>query len=67
MFMTAKICDETTGAFLREEEIDLSSCSECEHFCDTCGDCLACYGGEDCCYADNSKHLFVIYEKKATT
>jgi hypothetical protein len=35
-----------------------------EDFCDSCGDCLACYG-EDVCYAtlhDDQKHLWVKLE-----
>lgn len=33
-------------------------------FCDRCGDCMACFGG-DACYGggiDHGEHLFVIYE-----
>lgn len=32
------------------------------HFCDTCGDCLACYGDEDSCL-DGQYHYFVIDEE----
>lgn len=34
-----------------------------EHFCDTCGDCLYCYGGDDSCY-DSASHYAVWYLSK---
>ena len=30
-----------------------------EDFCDRCGDCLACYGGDKC--IDGHEHVFVRY------
>ena len=38
---------------------------ECgKDFCDTCGDCLACYGGDPCSKSKDGKHLWVIYEEE---
>ena len=31
-------------------------------FCDECGDCLHCYGGEQCPYSDDGYHFWVEYE-----
>lgn len=31
-------------------------------FCDSCGDCLACYVGDPCGY-DGGFHFFVVYEE----
>lgn len=31
-----------------------------EDFCDSCGDCLYCYGGDDCYYSDGG-HYWVEY------
>ncbi len=33
------------GEYIRSEEAE-PVCGE--HFCDTCGDCLACYGVDNC-------------------
>ena len=36
---------------------------ECDKdFCDTCGDCLSCYGCDPC--FDDGEHQWVIYESK---
>jgi len=32
------------------------------HFCDKCGDCLHCYGGEDC--YEGGAHRAIIYMEK---
>lgn len=32
-----------------------------EDFCDRCGDCLSCYGG-DPCHSEHDKHFWVVYE-----
>ena len=38
---------------------------ECgEDFCDTCGDCLRCYGGEACYVAADGEHWWVVYEEE---
>lgn len=31
----------------------------CGDYCDTCGDCLKCYGEDDC--LDGKKHSWVVY------
>jgi hypothetical protein len=30
-------------------------------FCDRCGDCLSCYGGDPCCPNDDGPHRWVKY------
>ena len=46
---------------LRVEEAE----PECgEDFCDRCGDCLHCYGGDPCYGIDaEGEHYWVVYEK----
>jgi len=35
---------------------------ECnKDFCERCGDCLVCYGGEPCAESQGDKHVWVIY------
>jgi hypothetical protein len=35
---------------------------ECgEDFCDSCGDCLHCYGGDECLENEGGEHLWVEY------
>jgi hypothetical protein len=34
-----------------------------EDFCDSCGDCLHCYGGDTCWRDDSGKHYWVVYEE----
>lgn len=35
---------------------------ECgKDFCDSCGDCLHCYGGDECLENANGKHFWVEY------
>jgi len=34
-----------------------------EDFCDSCGDCLACYGGDWC---PEGGHTWVVYAEDAT-
>lgn len=33
-----------------------------EDYCDKCGDCLACYAGDECPVGDDDRHFWVIYE-----
>jgi len=54
--MTCYLRDATTDKFLRKEK-RIPECGE--DFCDTCGDCLACYG-DDPCYPDEY-HLWIKY------
>jgi hypothetical protein len=36
---------------------------ECgEDFCDACGDCLDCYGGDPCYESKSGEHFWVVYE-----
>ncbi|MFA5152842.1 MAG: hypothetical protein WC554_09805 [Clostridia bacterium] len=44
---------------------------ECgKDFCDTCGDCLHCYGGDPCLHwkegDEDWGHQWVVYEPKGT-
>ncbi len=53
----ADIYDDN-GAVLLRREWRLPECGK--HFCDSCGDCLHCYGGDPCPYGH---HWFVIYQE----
>lgn len=33
-----------------------------EDFCDSCGDCLDCYGDEPC-HPDGGAHLWIVYSE----
>lgn len=33
-------------------------------FCDSCGDCLACYSGDPCYFGETDQHFWVVYEEK---
>lgn len=39
----------------------------CGDYCDTCGDCLHCYGGEPCYESQGGEHFWVTYEQAAPT
>jgi len=45
--------------FIREENA-IPVCNV--DFCDTCGDCLACYGEDECMESESGKHFWVEYE-----
>jgi len=32
-----------------------------EDFCDACGDCLGCYGEDECMYSRDGSHMWVKY------
>jgi hypothetical protein len=34
-------------------------------FCDTCGDCLSCFGEDDCGDVDGRAHSWVVYPEDA--
>jgi hypothetical protein len=34
-------------------------------FCDSCGDCLNCYGGDECLEGYDGKHYWVVYQDKS--
>ena len=39
---------------------------ECgEDFCDSCGDCLHCYGGDPCLESSDGEHFWVAYDRGA--
>ena len=33
----------------------------CKNFCDSCGDCLHCYGGDKCVENEDGQHFWVQY------
>lgn len=35
-----------------------------EDFCEYCGDCMACYGGDDCLFSPDGKHYYFRDEKE---
>lgn len=57
--MRAEI-EQPDGSYRIEEYGD----PECgEDFCDQCGDCLDCYGDDECPENDWGPHRWVIYAK----
>lgn len=34
-------------------------------FCDSCGDCLSCYGGDPCCKNEDRNHRWIEYQDAA--
>lgn len=57
--MQKEIWDERGERLLRIEQAE-PVCGE--DFCDTCGDCLHCYGSEPCLYG--GEHRWIVYEKE---
>ena len=45
--------------FLRTEEA-IPKCGV--DFCDSCGDCLSCYGNDECQTSESGEHFWVEYE-----
>lgn len=45
--------------FLRESD-DEPECGK--DFCDSCGDCLHCYGDDDCFVTNDRLHRWITYE-----
>jgi hypothetical protein len=35
-----------------------------EDFCDTCGDCLACFGEDKCLFEPDGRHIWVVEKMK---
>ena len=62
--MRCRIYDDKTLQFIREEERE-PQCGE--DFCDSCGDCLDCYGDDLCPGTEDGEHRWVIYEQEAMT
>jgi len=54
--MTKNVYDERGETLIRQEEAE-PVCGV--HFCDRCGDCLGCYGGDPC--IDSGPHFWVKY------
>jgi hypothetical protein len=57
--MTKYVYDYSGMTFLREEEA-VPVCGEA--FCEECGDCLYCYGDDEC-FRGGGSHLWVEYEE----
>jgi hypothetical protein len=60
--MKCSVFNETGDNLLRIEQRQ-PVCGE--DFCDHCGDCLACFGGEPC-GVENATHVWVVYEDSPT-
>ncbi len=46
------------------ERVVAEGVPQCGHdFCDTCGDCLHCYGGVPCYVGETDEHFWVKYEE----
>lgn len=57
-WMKFRVYTERGDIFLGELEAE----PECgEDFCDTCGDCLYCYGDEDCVHNAGHGHAAIKY------
>jgi hypothetical protein len=55
--MRCETRSEVDDRLLRTEEA-VPVCGE--DFCDSCGDCLACYGGDYC--PERPEHRWIVYE-----
>ncbi len=55
--MTRYVFSERGDVLIRKEKA-VPRCGK--DFCDTCGDCLACYGGDKC--FEKPFHYWVTYE-----
>jgi hypothetical protein len=60
--MKCYVYDGVSGRLLHTEERE-PVCGE--NFCDTCGDCLACYGSDPCCPDGENRdsHYWVEYQE----
>ncbi len=61
--MKCEIFNHNGTVFLRTEDITPVCGLD---FCDECGDCLACYGGDECLDITNGIHRFVRYEDEGS-
>lgn len=60
--MSAEV-EQADGSFVDEDRVPVCG----ENFCDSCGDCLHCYGG-DPCYPHgepDGPHRWIIYLRDA--
>jgi len=55
-----RIINQETGQGRDEEATPVCG----EDFCERCGDCLVCFGGDECC--EGGEHEWVRYEDGAT-
>lgn len=56
--MTRYIYDATGTVLIGTEEAE----PDCGlDFCERCGDCLDCYGGDECLESKDGQHLWVRY------
>lgn len=54
------LVEQADGSYVEEERGE----PECgTHFCDKCGDCLHCYGGDPCYTGSTDQHMWVVYRK----
>jgi len=62
--MKCALADAATGKRIRDEDVE----PECgRDFCDACGDCLVCYGGDECLSTSNGEHTFIRYIERTKT
>ena len=47
-----------TGKLISVDDVQ----PQCGDFCDDCGDCLACYGDDECRATTRKEHRWVVYE-----
>ena len=45
---------------IQTEEVDPQCGND---FCDSCGDCLHCYGGDECPHSNDGEHFWVVYQE----
>ncbi len=50
--------EQQDGTHITKERIAVCS----EDFCDTCGDCLVCFGEDDCLANADGNHIWVKYK-----
>jgi hypothetical protein len=48
--------EKPDGSFVEEDREP-----ECGDYCDSCGDCLYCYGGDSCLRNEDKEHKWVKY------
>jgi hypothetical protein len=55
--MTAIVCDSPNG----HPDMTVDAVPKCGDYCDSCGDCLHCYGEYDCGGIEGRSHMWVVY------
>jgi hypothetical protein len=61
--MQKHVYDEDGRKFIRTVDA-VPDCGT--DFCDMCGDCLSCYGGDECVCSDDGRHLWIQYGEEAS-